>query len=226
MTTYHDPGTGRVPGMSAKEEILARLRSALAVEREDAVTEAEDVPRQYLRADAADPAREKILDLFEKTVTEYRADLIRTGPAELPRVIADLLGEERRLVVPGGVPESWTGRYDGEIVVDDGLTPHQLDEIDAVLTGALLGIAATGTVVLDGSPRCGRRVITLVPDHHIVVVDADDVVSTVPRAIRELGADPSRAITMISGPSATSDIQLERVEGVHGPRRLDVVLLE
>ena len=122
-----------------------------------------------------------------------------------------------------GLDRTWLSAFDGEIVVDDGLSAEQLDQIDAVVTGSSVGIADTGTIVLDHGPGQGRRALTLVPDRHVVVVRAAQVVPGVPDAVAAL--DPTRPLTWISGPSATSDIELDRVEGVHGPRTLQVVLV-
>lgn len=223
----------RTPGMSAKEEILARLRTALDVPRRDEVTTAEDVPRDYQRADhkqETSTSPTKIRDLLVRRLEGYTAVVHRTTAAEAPAAIASALGSAAQVVVPSGVPSEWTGDLTASVVTDTGsLGPHQLDGIDAVLTGCHTAIAVTGTIVLRGDELSGRRAISLVPDHHVIVVDATvdgQVVLGVPKGIERMSADPASAWTMISGPSATSDIELERVEGVHGPRRLDVVLIE
>ncbi len=130
-------------------------------------------------------------------------------------------------MAPPGLPEDWLTEVSGvEVRPGGGEMPvRELDTVDSVVTGCALAIAETGTIVLDGGPDQGRRRITLVPDHHICVVRApEQVVDSVPQALPRL--DPTRPLTWISGPSATSDIELDRVEGVHGPRTLDVVLVE
>jgi L-lactate dehydrogenase complex protein LldG len=129
------------------------------------------------------------------------------------------------VLVPPGLPSNWLGLSGVEQVPDRADdTPHDLDRVDSVVTACAVAIAETGTIVLDGGPDQGRRRITLIPDHHICVVRAPrQVVSSVPEALRRL--DPTRPLTWISGPSATSDIELDRVEGVHGPRTLEVVLV-
>lgn len=161
--------------------------------------------------------RAALLDLFCERVADYRAVVERCSAAELPtRVAAAVAGGS--VVVPSGL-----GVAVPDAVVDDGLTAAELDGIDCVVTAARVGIAETGTIVLDHAPDQGRRIISLVPDLHVCVVRADQVVRDVPDAIGLL--DPLQPQTWISGPSATSDIELERVEGVHGPRTLHVVVV-
>lgn len=230
MSGWDDARPARTPGMSAKEEILARLRTALAAPRRDEITTAEDVPRTYQRADDKQELRtapEKVRGMLVQRLEDYTAVVHRTTASQAPAAIAAALGEARSVVVPSALPGSWTEAVTAELIVDDGsASPRDLDAIDAVLTGCHTAIALTGTIVLRADGRGGRRAISLVPDHHVIVVEAEQVVLGVPKAIERMGEDPRAAWTMISGPSATSDIELERVEGVHGPRRLDVVLIE
>lgn len=193
--------------MSARDDILAGVRRAL----KDADTSEVHVPRGYRDTPPAD------VDVFVDRVEDYRAVVVRCGLDEVLARIADALPDGARAVVPDGLPWEVPGA-----VTDDHLTALQLDEVDAVVTGATVGIATTGTIVLSHGPGQGRRALTLVPDLHICVVRADQVVADVPDAFTLLDAD--LPTTWISGPSATSDIELDRVEGVHGPRRLHVIV--
>ncbi|MDZ5661539.1 LUD domain-containing protein [Nocardioides sp. S-58] len=193
--------------MSARDEILGRVRAALAD-----VSPAVSVP-----AAPRVPDRGDLAALFVERVEDYRAVVTRCKADELSGVVAGVLGGASSVVPPAlglDVPGA---------VVDDGLTSAELDRVDAVVTRARVGIAETGTIVLDHAPDQGRRAISLVPDLHVCIVAADQVVADVPDAIAVL--DPARPLTWISGPSATSDIELDRVEGVHGPRTLHVVLV-
>ena len=193
--------------MSARDEILRRVRSAL-----DGVSPVVDLPPAPRAPDRGD-----LVTLFEERVADYRAVVTRVAAADLSSAVAEALGAAR-VVVPPGLGIEVEGS-----VVDDGFSAHELDAFDAVVTRAALGIAETGTIVLDHRPDQGRRAISLVPDLHVCIVDAGQVVADVPDAIALL--DPSRPLTWISGPSATSDIELDRVEGVHGPRTLHVLLV-
>ncbi|MDR7252895.1 L-lactate dehydrogenase complex protein LldG [Nocardioides sp. BE266] len=193
--------------MSARDDILRRVRSALSD-----VSPAVDVPPAPRAPDRGD-----LVALFVERVEDYRAEVTRCAAADLASVVADVLGPARAVVPPG------LGLEVAGSVTDGGLTAAELDAIDAVVTRAAVGIAETGTIVLDHRPDQGRRAISLVPDLHVCIVDAGQVVADVPDAIALL--DPRRPLTWISGPSATSDIELDRVEGVHGPRTLHVVLV-
>ncbi len=202
--------------MTARVEILDRLRAALA-DRPAPVA----VPRDYDRSMvSADPVA-----LFAERVDDYRATVTIVGTAEVPAAIAGALTAQRarRICVPGDLPDGWLATADLEVLVDDpALSVVDLDGADGVVTGAALGIALTGTIVLDAGVAQGRRALTLLPDFHVCVVRADQIVGSVPEALALL--DPGRPQTWISGPSATSDIELNRVEGVHGPRRLHVIV--
>ncbi len=205
----------------AREVMLGRIRTALA----DAPAPVA-IPRDYERAL---PPATPILELFVERVSDYRATVRRTTEAALPAAIAAVLAGHgaSRIVVPAGIPATWssaTGGAGAEGITDDPPLSHaELDRLDGVLTGCAVAIAETGTIVLDGGPGQGRRALSLLPDLHVCVVRAGQVVGTVPEALARL--DPTRPQTWISGPSATSDIELQRVEGVHGPRRLEVIVV-
>lgn len=207
--------------MSAKDLILARIRRALPEPRPDTV-----IPRDYLAVHGARTPAENV-DLLAENLTEYRARVHRVDEDGIAVLLTRLLAERgsESVLVPPGLPPYWMAAVDATRIHDRAAsTPYQLDAVDSVVTGCALAIAETGTIVLDGGPEQGRRRITLIPDHHICVVRVpDQVVDSVPRALPLL--DPTRPLTWISGPSATSDIELDRVEGVHGPRTLEVVLL-
>ncbi|KAE8762444.1 LutC/YkgG family protein [Georgenia thermotolerans] len=211
----------------AREAVLARIRDALG-RTPDATPPA--VPHAYrTRSDVA-PGSPEALDLLVDRLEDYKARVHRCAAADLPATLAALLADAGSVVVPPGLPGDWlAGLLAGPDVHTDApgarLSNADLDGAGAVLTGARVAIAETGTIVLDGEPDQGRRAITLVPDRHVCVVTAAQVVATVPEAIAVLGAHPTRPLTWIAGPSATSDIELQRVEGVHGPRTLDVVLV-
>jgi len=202
----------------AREDVLERIRAALA----DAPA-AGPIPRAYetTLAPAAD-----IVELFADRVSDYQATVHHATTETIADVVAAVLAGHgaRRVVVPAGVPRAWLSATDAVAVGDDPpLTWPELDVIDGVITGSAVSIAETGTIVLDAGPDQGRRALTLLPDLHVCVVHVDGIVGTVSEALTRL--DPTRPLTWISGPSATSDIELQRVEGVHGPRRLDVIVL-
>jgi L-lactate dehydrogenase complex protein LldG len=196
--------------MSAREEVLARVRSALAG---PSPGHAHPAPRR-----TPDPGVD-VVALFCERVADYRAEVERCSVADLDECVRRALPEAGRVVVPPGLGLDVPGT-----VLDEGMSAAELDAVDAVVTRARLGIAETGTIVLDHGPGQGRRAITLVPDHHVCVVEAGQVVADVPDAVAAL--DAARPLTWISGPSATSDIELDRVEGVHGPRRLHVIVVD
>jgi L-lactate dehydrogenase complex protein LldG len=216
------------PDTSARTEILARIRKALT---DNPPTDTPDtpIPRTYLDQHAA-LTPEQTTDLLAENLTDYRAHVHRTTTDQLPATIAKLLTDRgsTSAAIPAELPITWLTALDPNTVTltpdSPDLTPHQLDQIHSVITACALAIAETGTIVLDTGPGQGRRVLTLIPDHHICVIRVpDQVVNSVPQALGHL--DPTRPQTWISGPSATSDIELDRVEGVHGPRTLDVILV-
>jgi L-lactate dehydrogenase complex protein LldG len=207
--------------MSARDEILARIRRALADVPDDDEVE---VPRAYLRAESGDP-----VERFVARVSEYEATVLHAAAGDAAAAIgARLAGRgATRIAVPLDLPADW--RPDGvDLVAEQTLGVADLDAVDGALTGCALAIAETGTIVLDGGPGQGRRALTLVPDYHLCVVATSQIVGGVPEAMAALAAGlraERRPVTFVSGPSATSDIELSRVEGVHGPRTLDVLVL-
>lgn len=212
--------------MSSRDRILGRVRRALADVTPDERPYEEAVARDYLR-EHGERSVEETVDLLAENLADYRALVHRCSAGELAALIGRLLAERgsKTVVVPSGLETEWLSAAEVEHIADlADSTPHELDRVDSVVTACALAVAETGTIVLDGSPDQGRRRITLVPDHHICVIRVpDQVVSSVPQALERL--DPARPLTWISGPSATSDIELDRVEGVHGPRTLEVVLV-
>lgn len=210
--------------MSSREAVLGRIRSALASD----VTTPQPIRREYIRVGENPPGSEPVLELMVDRLVDYKAQVREVSPAELGDAIDAALNGQASVVIAADLDAALveaTGRSGRAVTVDGDpsvLTPAELDGIDAVVSTARVAIALSGTIILDGGPGQGRRAITLVPDFHLVVLDADQVVQTVPEAIARL--DPVRPLTMIAGPSATSDIELERVEGVHGPRTLYVLI--
>ncbi|MFZ0089380.1 MAG: lactate utilization protein C [Solirubrobacteraceae bacterium] len=212
----------------ARDEILRRIRSALT-----------DVPPTERAADVAvtrdyhrrgDRSGAQLVDRLCRRVSEYDAEVRTVARAEVPDAVAQACAEFglRRVVVAPGLAPEWRPAAI-EIVEDDGLDAEALDAIDGAVTGCATAIAETGTLVLDGQAASGRRLITLVPDHHICIVTADQIVDLVPEAIAFLApavAHERVPVTFISGPSASSDIELSRVQGVHGPRHLVVLIVE
>ncbi len=206
--------------MSARDDVLDRIRAANAAAGHP---EPVAVPRDYHRTGALAPGSRELRELLVDRLVDYRATVLDAAADDVPAVIAQGLadaGVTGRVLVPPGLPDGWCP--DG-VPDEPGFGPHDLDGFDAVVTASAATCAQTGTIALDGSADQGRRAISLVPDVHVCVVRADQVVETVPELVARL--DPTRPTTFISGPSATSDIELERVEGVHGPRTLIVVLV-
>jgi L-lactate utilization protein LutC len=200
---------------AAREDVLRRVREAVA-----GTPPAGTVPRAYRREAPPD------VDLLCERLADYRADVRRVG-GDVAHAVADALAAHgaTRVVAPAGLPPEWRPF---ELVEDDGLAPRELDALDGVVTGCTVAIAETGTLVLTAGPTEGRRALTLVPDLHVCVVLESQVVALVPEAIARIGElvrGGRRPVTLVSGPSATSDIELKRVEGVHGPRTLVVLVV-
>ena len=215
--------------MSAREEIMTRIKSALRDAPETPV-----VPREYRRA--SNMSAEQRLEQLVERLIDYKANVFLTPAAEAPARLAELLAGSASIVVPHGLPQAWLSRLKDVAVKNDAgalaihvdspehrLTTAELDAMDAVVTASAVAVSETGTIMLDGSEDQGRRIISLVPDRHICLLTVVQIVEVLPEAIARLEA--TRPQTWISGPSATSDIELERVEGVHGPRTLDVIIL-
>jgi L-lactate dehydrogenase complex protein LldG len=221
---------------AARDEILARIGAALTpVTGAADGSQAAEIPRRYRRAAAASDSagppvspvrRAELVDLLVDRLVDYRASVSRCEPAGVAELLGQRLSEHRieSVLVPDGFPERWLSATSALRHTDEALTPAQLDRIDGVLCTCTLAIAETGTIVLDGGPGQGRRAVSLVPDYLLIVLGTDQVVAGVPEAVARL--DPGRPLTWISGPSATSDIELHRVEGVHGPRTLHVLLID
>lgn len=209
----------------SRTEVLNRIRSAL--KDVSTIEKPEDVPvaRDYITEPTT--SRHEIIERFIERVAEYKAIVKRVNEPELKAAIeaSCRARNAKRIVVPTDMPQHWLPEG-VESLPDTGLSYDELDKLDGVLTGCALGISQTGTIILDGGVAQGRRVISLLPDYHLCVVFARQVVGLVPEAFRQLNATASRPMTLISGPSATSDIELNRVEGVHGPRTLEVLVVE
>ena len=216
--------------MSAREEILRRVRTATAdVNVSDPAL---DVPVHWHYGQPL-PTSDVLADLVEK-VEDYKATVVRVSDSEVGQAIVSALRglDAESVVLPDGLPDDWA-----DAVVEGGLAVHrddpelshaELNVIDAVVTTCAVAMADSGTIALDHGPGQGRRVLTLLPDRHICVVRADQVVSDVPEGIARLAPAlrARRPVTWLSGGSATSDIELQRVEGVHGPRTLHVILVQ
>ncbi|MEX2542066.1 MAG: LUD domain-containing protein [Trueperaceae bacterium] len=222
--------------MSTREAMLARIRSALAGTGGGAGAGAgrgagsaddlgEPVERSYLMRD--ERATEVRVAQFVEMVGEYRAGVRVVEETEIAEIAATACADRRftRLLVPAGFPEAW--RPAGPELLGDSVDLETLASVDGVITTCALAIAPTGTIVLDGGPGQGRRALSLIPDYHLCIVRDEQILGSVPEAVRSLreAVAGGRALTFISGPSATSDIELQRVEGVHGPRNLEVLVV-
>ena len=215
--------------MDAKTAILARARDAISRSQQGRPVRA--IPRDYIRVGAHPPGSQPVVaDMVEK-LEDYSADVVLAPDDEqILDAVDELLGRARIVVVPSGLPGAYkrAAARRGRAVHEDSreapIPTLELDEIDAVVTCARVAVSLSGTIILDGEPDQGRRAITLVPDTHVVVLERETIMPTVPQAVDVLGEHPTRPTTWIAGGSATSDIELVRVNGVHGPRHLKVVI--
>jgi L-lactate dehydrogenase complex protein LldG len=215
---------------TSRDQILARIRAANHADRDaDADAAYEALSRRYLRAHH-DPAGHDIAALFAERAADYRAVVERVPEPGLAPAIAGILATRAAavpgsFVVPDGLPAEWLAELPSGITLardEPPLPAAELDRMSGVVTGCAVAVAETGTIILDHGPGQGRRALTLVPDFHLVVVREDQIAADLADAFARL--DPARPHTLISGPSATSDIELIRVEGVHGPRNLHILL--
>jgi L-lactate dehydrogenase complex protein LldG len=211
---------------AARVEILRRIRVAKGGTSDAAAAVAawSHVVREYRRKAVLEP--EAVLDLLEDRLRDYDAHVVRIGSGDVVEAVAKMLAArgKRRIVVPVGIASEWLPAG-FEFVADEGMTAVELDGFDGVMTASTVAIAETGTVILQNVPGQGRRAVTLVPDYHLCVVNAADVVETVPEAMDRLRGTEELTTTFFSGPSATADIEMTRIKGVHGPRHLDVILI-
>ena len=212
---------------AARDEILARIRAALADVPDTERPADVEVARGYRRG--GELAAGERVERFAERVRDYQADVRRVTADELPGAVDAVCAELGlgKVAVPPQLPPQWRPTA-VEVVPDDGLTAEQLDAIDGAVTGCATAIAETGTIVLDGQAHSGRRLLTLMPDHHLCLVAEDQIVELVPEAIALLApavTERQVPVTLVSGPSASSDIELSRVEGVHGPRHLVVLIV-
>jgi len=209
--------------MAARDEVLARIRAALGGPPADRAPAGDQVPRRYRSSAGLDSGA--LIGLLTERLRDYGTAVRRCPPSGVPAAVGEALAGRgaRRVVVPAGFELPGLDAPGVTLLADDGLSPRALDAADGVITTAALAIAETGTIILDGGPGQGRRALSLVPDYHLCLLRAGQIVGIVPEALDRL--PPGRPYTWISGPSATSDIELDRVQGVHGPRTLEVILI-
>ena len=208
---------------ASREQVLERIRRATSSRTSDLVGSYAGLPRNYARAGRLS-VPEKLALMIER-LREYDAEVVEISPEKLPQAIAEQLAASGRhlFVAPEGIPPEWLApAFDWKL--DNGLTAEAIEKTDGVVTACFCGIADSGTLVLHHSPTEGRRVITLLPDWHLCVLRASDVVETLPEYFARCTRPPQLA-TYISGPSATADIEMTRIKGVHGPRFLHVILV-
>jgi L-lactate dehydrogenase complex protein LldG len=208
----------------AKDEILDRIRRAINDVSTSCTSDYATIAREYQQSGNLD--QEYRMSLFAERLQDYDAVVYRCPQVHLPAIIAEALAarSKRTMLIPQNLPQEWLPPA-FEFVRDNGLSYEAIDQSEGVLTGCAVAIALTGTIVLRHSSGEGRRALTLIPDYHLCVVRADQIVETVPEGIRRVARFSRAPITTISGPSATSDIEMTRIKGVHGPRTLDVILV-
>jgi L-lactate dehydrogenase complex protein LldG len=208
----------------AKDEILDRIRRAINDVSTSCTSDYATIAREYQQSGNLD--QESRTSLFAERLQDYDAVVYRCPQVHLPAIIAEALAarSKRTMLIPQNLPQEWLPPA-FEFVRDNGLSYEAIDQSEGVLTGCAVAIALTGTIVLRHSSGEGRRALTLIPDYHLCVVQADQIVETVPEGIRRVARFSRAPITTISGPSATSDIEMTRIKGVHGPRTLDVILV-
>ncbi len=211
---------------SAKEEILRRINKATSGSDETRARDYEAIRRTYIQVGTRDKVQAQRIELFCDRLHDYGSAVYRCESNEIATSIGNVLKERllSRLLVPSGFAAGWLPD-ELEFIRDQGLTSEQIGQADGVITGCALAIASTGTIVLRHSEEAGRRALTLIPDYHLCIVFENQIVETVPEGIRAMSTFSVAPITTISGPSATSDIEMTRIKGVHGPRTLDVLLV-
>lgn len=210
-------------GISSRERVLERIRRA----NSKAAPPQEPIPRGYdgAASDHGHAQSAEVIALFEERLRNYDARVFPVGKDHIAAKAAEILkaADRRRIAVPAGLPAAWR-TDDVDWAFDDELSLDVLNAVDGVMTAATLGVAVSGSIVLQHGPAEGRRVLTLLPDYHLCIIEAAQVVETLPEAFARI--DPKRPVTFFSGPSATADIEMTRIKGVHGPRFLDVLLVE
>ena len=211
-------GTTMAGADQARAEVLARIRAALGA----GAGAPAGIPRGYRTG--TDQDIQALISLLTERLHDYGTSVRRCGTGGVARSVREALAGRgaRRVVLPPGLSLDGAAPDGVTFLADDGLSPGLLDAADGVVTTATVAIAETGTIILDGGPGQGRRALSLIPDYHLCILHASQIVGIVPQALGRL--EPGRPCTWISGPSATSDIELDRVQGVHGPRTLEVVL--
>jgi L-lactate dehydrogenase complex protein LldG len=215
--------------MNARDEILARIQRSLSAVPRSSTGDHAAIRRSYVQAGKLDAAAK--LNRFEESLHDYNAEVYRCAETLLPETIARAMNAagRRRLLVADEIPKEWLPPAPFEFSRDDNLSYEELDHSEGVLTACTIAIVMTGTIVLRHSKQSGRRALTLIPDYHLCIVRASQVVETVPEAIRAIhaagGAPDGSPLTTISGPSATADIEMTRIKGVHGPRVINVILV-